>query len=73
MKGLQFVLTVFLQDTNLRLVKAATHKMCGQRQHTLIHLSRSKKTYRELDPINQTPSSLVATNRSDEFIAGFGQ
>ena len=46
-------------------------KTCGQRHHTLIHLSESKETNREMDPINQTPSSLVATNISDEQHALF--
>ena len=46
-------------------------RTCGQRHHTLIHLSESKETNREMDPINQTPSSLVATNISDEQHALF--
>ena len=46
-------------------------RTCGQRHHTLIHLSESKDTSRELDPINQTPSSLVATNIADEQHALF--
>ena len=46
-------------------------RTCGQRHHTLIHLSESKETNREMDPINPTPSSLVATNISDEQHALF--
>ena len=46
-------------------------RTCGQRHHTLIHLSESKEKNREIDPINQTPSSLVATNISDEQHALF--
>ena len=46
-------------------------RTCGQRHHTLIHPSESKEANREMDPINPTPSSLVATNISDEQHALF--
>ena len=45
--------------------------MCGQRHNILIYLSESKETNKEMDLINQTPSSLVATNISDEQHALF--
>ena len=46
-------------------------RTCGQRLHTLIHLSESKETNREMDPINHTLPSLVATNIADEQHALF--